>query len=111
MSALHNALLPPAKARAAAHPVIVDDKKVAESVADLTKIALQLHLKQLEAKQHALHPEPSQPQASEQQPLAINAPGQHMPRAVAAIAKGSRPLPPAFLRESAGLAYMHSSPN
>jgi hypothetical protein len=58
-----------------------------------------------------LHPEPSQPQASEQQPLAINAPGQHMPRAVAAIAKGSRPLPPAFLRESAGLAYMHSSPN
>jgi hypothetical protein len=89
MSALHNALLPPASPHATVPKVVVDEKKVARSVADLTKIALQLHLKQLEAKQRAMHPEASQPQPLVQQPLAINTPGQHMPRAVAAIAEGS----------------------
>jgi hypothetical protein len=97
MSALHNALLPPAVHAAAPAERVVDQKKVARSVQDLTKIALQLHLKQLEAKQRALHPEPSQPLKFEQhnqQPLAIHGPGQHMPRAVAEIAKGCTPSPP-----------------
>ncbi len=90
MSALHNALLPPHPLAAVSPQHVVNQKKVAQSVADLTKIALQLHLKQLEVKQRALHPEPSSPMAFVQQhPLDIHAPGQHMPRAVAAIVKGS----------------------
>jgi hypothetical protein len=96
MSALHQALMPPSAPRAVP-AVIVDQKKVAQSVTDLTKIALELHLKQLEAKQRALHPQQSQSQQQpfvQQQHLAIHAPGQHMPRAVAAIANGLQTLPP-----------------
>lgn len=113
MSALHNALLPPAVPHAAAPKVVVDEKKVARSVADLTKIALQLHLKQLEAKQRAMHPESSQPQTfvqQQQQPLAINAPGQHMPRAVAAIAKGSRPISPLYVLLFRQQQFLHACP-
>ncbi len=95
MSALHNALLPPPVHAAAPPKVVVDQKKVDRSVADLTKIALELHLKQLETKQRALHPEAAKPrkfvQNMQQQPLAIHAPGEHMPRAVAAIAEGFPP--------------------
>jgi hypothetical protein len=98
MSALHNALLPPHPPAAVSPKHVVNQKKVAQSVADLTKIALQLHLKQLEVKQRALHPEPSSPMAFVQQhPLDIHAPGQHMPRAVAAIVKGSHTPPPPLL--------------
>jgi hypothetical protein len=92
MSALHDALLPPA--HHAPPKNIVDPKIVSRSVADLTEVALQLHLKQLEAKQRVMHPEPSQPQQSTQsEPLAIHAPGQHVPRAVAAIESGLRDAP------------------
>lgn len=93
MSALHDALLPPA-VHLAPPKVVVNPKIVSRSVADLTKIALQLHLKQLEAKQRALHPQPSQPQEfAQSQPLAIHAPGQHMPRAVAEIESGLHHAP------------------
>ena len=102
MSALNKALMPPAPARAAPAVVEVDHKKVAASVEDLTKIALELHLKQLEAKQQAQHPEQQQQNAQQQQQqqhFSISSPGEHLPRAVAAIAKGS-PLPvPVFVFE------------
>ncbi len=110
MSALHNALLPPAPAAVPAERV-VDQKKVEESLQDLTKIALELHLKQLEAKQRALHPETSQPQQfvqHGQQPLAIHAPGQHMPRAVAEIAKGP-PFPSPSLFEFHSAIALHKT--
>ena len=81
--------MPPAPARAAPAVVEVDHKKVAASVEDLTKIALELHLKQLEAKQQAQHPEQQQQNAQQQQHFSISSPGEHLPRAVAAIAKGS----------------------
>lgn len=81
--------MPPAPARAAPAVVEVDHKKVAASVEDLTKIALELHLKQLEAKQQAQHPEQQQQNAQQQQQhFSISSPGEHLPRAVAAIAKG-----------------------
>ena len=90
MSALNQALMPPAPARAAPAVVEVDHKKVAASVEDLTKIALELHLKQLEAKQQAQHPEQQQQNAQQQQQhFSISSPGEHLPRAVAAIAKGT----------------------
>ena len=89
MTALNKALMPPSP-----HAVVVEEdpkkmKQVQTSVADLTKIALELHLKQLEAKAPPAQQQQQGVQQQQQQHFSIGAPGEHLPRAVAAIAKGT----------------------